>query len=200
MSTKIGTCTVVLKEGYKRGLLVEDHPWMQMRNRYIHLMSMVKEYGKPVSVLGGSNEKKRQTMETSMGNGVVHYGSEFYSDDDLKSWALVSSFEALMSPFPPHHRFIAQCLLKLSSGNHLFAKYLKLNHMKLWGFDPEALLNMEECKAWEVAAIRDQDIVNTLTSLVGLGFIAKYANCGEDLCLIPESPFYLEGAGGEFGN
>nr|POE52260.1 hypothetical protein CFP56_56353 [Quercus suber] len=34
--------------------------------------------------------------------------------------------------------------------------------------DPEALLNMEECKAWEVAAIRDQDIVNTLTSLVGL--------------------------------
>ena len=40
----------------------------------------------------------------SMENGVVHYGVEFYSDDDLKSWALVSSFEALMSPFPPHHQ------------------------------------------------------------------------------------------------
>ena len=39
-----------------------------------------------------------------MGNGVVHYGGEFYSDDDLKSWALVSSFEALTSPFPPHHQ------------------------------------------------------------------------------------------------
>ena len=59
MSTKIGTYTVVLKEGYKRGLLVEDHPWMQMRNRYIHLMNMVKEDGKPVSVLGRSNEKKK---------------------------------------------------------------------------------------------------------------------------------------------
>ncbi|KAK7838786.1 hypothetical protein CFP56_019087 [Quercus suber] len=30
-------------------------------------------------------------------------------------------------------------------------------------------------------------------------FIALYANFDEDLCLIPESPFYLEGAGGEFG-
>ena len=39
-----------------------------------------------------------------MENGVVHYGGEFYSDDDLKSWALVSSFEALMFPFPPHHQ------------------------------------------------------------------------------------------------
>ena len=61
MSTKIGNYTVVLKEGYKRGLLVEDHPWMQMRNRYIHLMNMVKEDGKPaVSVPGGSNEKKKK--------------------------------------------------------------------------------------------------------------------------------------------
>ncbi|KAF3967156.1 hypothetical protein CMV_008824 [Castanea mollissima] len=32
------------------------------------------------------------------------------------------------------------------------------------------------------------------------GFIALYANFDEDLCLIPKSPFYLEGAGGEFGN
>ena len=35
--------------------------------------------------------------------------------------------------------------------------------------DPEVLFNMEECKAWEATALRDQDIVNTLTSLVGLG-------------------------------
>ena len=39
-----------------------------------------------------------------MGNGVVHYGGEFNSDDDLKSWDLVSSFVALMSTFPPHHQ------------------------------------------------------------------------------------------------
>ncbi|KAK7815925.1 rhomboid-like protein 5 [Quercus suber] len=31
-------------------------------------------------------------------------------------------------------------------------------------------------------------------------FIALYANFDKDLCLIPESPFYLEGAGEEFGN
>ena len=30
--------------------------------------------------------------------------------------------------------------------------------------------------------------------------MALHANFDEDLCLIPMSPFYLEGAGGEFGN
>ncbi|KAL0009474.1 hypothetical protein SO802_010976 [Lithocarpus litseifolius] len=37
-------------------------------------------------------------------------------------------------------------------------------------------------------------------NLVQKGFIALYANFDEDLCLIPKSPFYLEGVGGEFGN
>ncbi|KAL0009481.1 hypothetical protein SO802_010983 [Lithocarpus litseifolius] len=37
-------------------------------------------------------------------------------------------------------------------------------------------------------------------NLVQKGFIALYANFDEDLCLIPESTFYLEGASGEFRN
>ncbi|KAK7826778.1 rhomboid-like protein 2 [Quercus suber] len=38
-------------------------------------------------------------------------------------------------------------------------------------------------------------------NLVQKGFIALYANFDEEyLCLIPKSPFYLEGAGGELGN
>ena len=78
MSAKIGTYTVVLKEGYKRGLLVEDHPWMQMRNWYIHLMNMVKEGGKPVSVLGGSNEKKRQTVIDEKEKGEEDESGEEY--------------------------------------------------------------------------------------------------------------------------
>ncbi|KAF3965915.1 hypothetical protein CMV_009945 [Castanea mollissima] len=80
-----------------------------------------------------------------MENGVVHYGGEFYSDDDLKSWALVSLFEALMFPFPPHHQANIEvhwpnCLPRLPSGNHLLAKYLKLNHVKLWGFGTAYLI------------------------------------------------------------
>ena len=88
MSTKIGTYTVVLKEGYKRDLLVEDHPWMQMRNRYIHLMNMVKEDGEPVSVLGGSNEKKRQTVIDEKEKGEEDGSGEEYEG------ALSDSFDA----------------------------------------------------------------------------------------------------------
>ena len=79
MSTKIRTYIVVLKEGYKRGLLVEDHPWMQIKNRYIHLMNMVKEDGKPaVSVPGGSNEKKKQTVIDKKERGEEDESGEEY--------------------------------------------------------------------------------------------------------------------------
>ena len=88
MSTKIGTYTVVLKEGYKRGLLVEDHRWMQMRNRYIHLMNMAKEDGKPVSMLGGSTEKKKQTAIDEKEKGEEDESGEEYEG------ALSDSYDA----------------------------------------------------------------------------------------------------------
>jgi len=69
LSSKIGTYTVVLREGYKRGLLVEDHPWMRMRNQYIHLMNMVKENSKPVSVPGASTQRKKQIGHDEKGKG-----------------------------------------------------------------------------------------------------------------------------------
>ncbi|GMH22417.1 hypothetical protein Nepgr_024260 [Nepenthes gracilis] len=43
LSSKTGTYTVVLREAYKRDVLIEKHPLMDMRNRYIHLMNSVKE-------------------------------------------------------------------------------------------------------------------------------------------------------------
>lgn len=45
MSSKNRTYTVVLREGYKRGLLVEDNQAMEFRRMYIHLMNTVKEDG-----------------------------------------------------------------------------------------------------------------------------------------------------------
>ena len=41
---------------------------------------------------------------TSMENGVVHYSSGFYSDDDLKDWPPISSFLAFMSSVSAHHQ------------------------------------------------------------------------------------------------
>lgn len=68
-SSKIGTYTVVLREGYKRGLLVEDHPWMIIRNRYIHLMNVVKDDHKPISTPGGSSQKKKGADRDGKGKG-----------------------------------------------------------------------------------------------------------------------------------
>ncbi|XWS28188.1 hypothetical protein CRYUN_Cryun25bG0044100 [Craigia yunnanensis] len=59
LSSKTGTYTVVLKEAYKRGLLIVSNPLMNIRNRYIHLMHTVKEHGQDLSIPSGSNQKKK---------------------------------------------------------------------------------------------------------------------------------------------
>ncbi|XP_017985233.1 PREDICTED: protein ROOT PRIMORDIUM DEFECTIVE 1 [Theobroma cacao] len=61
LSSKTGTYTVVLKEAYKRGLLLESNSLMNIRNRYIHLMHTVKENGKDISIPSGSNQEKKAT-------------------------------------------------------------------------------------------------------------------------------------------
>ncbi|KAF5740306.1 hypothetical protein HS088_TW11G00373 [Tripterygium wilfordii] len=43
VSNKIRTQTVVLRETYKKDMLLEKHPLMGMRYRYIHLMNMMKK-------------------------------------------------------------------------------------------------------------------------------------------------------------
>ncbi|KAE9621100.1 putative plant organelle RNA recognition domain-containing protein [Lupinus albus] len=61
VSSKIGTYTVVLRDGYKRGSLVEQHPLMNLRSQYVHLMNTVKEDVKGSKVVQG----KRATKESS---------------------------------------------------------------------------------------------------------------------------------------
>lgn len=58
VSSKNRTHTVVLKEAFKRGSLIEQHPLMDMRNRYIHLMNTVKEEKKVITTSGSKQMKK----------------------------------------------------------------------------------------------------------------------------------------------
>ncbi|XP_004309775.1 PREDICTED: protein ROOT PRIMORDIUM DEFECTIVE 1 [Fragaria vesca subsp. vesca] len=58
VSSKNRTYTVVLREGYKRGAIIENHPLMDIRNEYIHLMNAVKEDGKGVSPREKRKRKK----------------------------------------------------------------------------------------------------------------------------------------------
>ena len=58
---------VVLKEGYKRGSVVESNPLMNIRNKYLHLMNIVEEDKQQasISVLANrsKNRKKGQMMQ-----------------------------------------------------------------------------------------------------------------------------------------
>ncbi|XP_030468105.1 protein WHAT'S THIS FACTOR 9, mitochondrial [Syzygium oleosum] len=58
VSSKNRTHTVVLKEAFRRGSLIEQHPLMDMRNRYIHLMNTVKEEKKATTTSGSKQPKK----------------------------------------------------------------------------------------------------------------------------------------------
>ncbi|XP_050945155.1 protein WHAT'S THIS FACTOR 9, mitochondrial-like [Cucumis melo] len=67
ISSKAGTYMVVLKEGYKRGSVVESNPLMNIRNKYLHLMNIVEEDKQQasISVLANrsKNRKKGQMMQ-----------------------------------------------------------------------------------------------------------------------------------------
>ncbi|RYR55929.1 hypothetical protein Ahy_A05g021756 isoform B [Arachis hypogaea] len=69
LSSKIGTQTVVLREGYKRGSLAERHPFMDLRSQYIHLMNtIIKEDGKDVKVvLGKINQDESNDKDLEEG-------------------------------------------------------------------------------------------------------------------------------------
>ena len=92
LSNKIGTYTVVLKEGYKRGLLVEKNPVVDIRNQYIHLMHTVVEERKSITVHGGSQQQEKKTDGKSEGQGekqdandcveVSDAGSDFEDDSE----------------------------------------------------------------------------------------------------------------------
>ncbi|KAJ6764005.1 PROTEIN WHAT'S THIS FACTOR 1-like protein CHLOROPLASTIC [Salix purpurea] len=92
LSNKIGTYTVVLKEGYKRGLLVEKNPVVDIRNQYIHLMHTVVAENKSITVHGGSQQQEKKIDGKSEGQGekqdakdcveVTDAGSDFEGDSE----------------------------------------------------------------------------------------------------------------------
>uniref|UniRef100_A0A2P2KKL2 Uncharacterized protein MANES_18G099000 n=1 Tax=Rhizophora mucronata TaxID=61149 RepID=A0A2P2KKL2_RHIMU len=91
LSSKMGTYTVVLREAYKRGLLIENNYVMNIRNQYLHLMHMVIER-KAVARPGGtkpheqkkSHDSKAQKENDNYENDAeVHQlGSDFEDDSD----------------------------------------------------------------------------------------------------------------------
>ncbi|XP_022147962.1 protein ROOT PRIMORDIUM DEFECTIVE 1 [Momordica charantia] len=65
LSSKNGTYTVVLKEGYKRGSVIENSPLINIRNKYLHLMNTVKEDSKTTTEQGGTCQQKKEEKERS---------------------------------------------------------------------------------------------------------------------------------------
>lgn len=78
LSSKIGTHTVVLREGYKRNLLIESHPLMDMRYKYIHLMNTVNEDKKTKSL------PSKNTPEPKLGHGSKGEGEEMQDGETGK--------------------------------------------------------------------------------------------------------------------
>ncbi|KAJ9560294.1 hypothetical protein OSB04_005454 [Centaurea solstitialis] len=70
VSSKLNTHTVVLREGYKRDLLVSkvQHPLMSLRSKYIHFMNMVTENkSKNAHQVVGSKKEKTATQDSNEG-------------------------------------------------------------------------------------------------------------------------------------
>ncbi|XP_038888019.1 protein WHAT'S THIS FACTOR 9, mitochondrial [Benincasa hispida] len=85
VSSKAGTYTVVLKEGYKRGSVIEISPLMNIRNKYLHLMNTVKEDCKTTSEHSGTRHQKQEQKEGSDDGPGKQNEAEllnFLDDDD----------------------------------------------------------------------------------------------------------------------
>lgn len=73
LSNKIRTQTVVLREAYRKNFLIEKHPLVAMRYKYIRLMNMVMRRGRPIrgvrtrkrSVTSAKRPKRKETTERS---------------------------------------------------------------------------------------------------------------------------------------
>ncbi|KAJ6379397.1 hypothetical protein OIU76_016099 [Salix suchowensis] len=83
-----------VKEGYKRGLLVEKNPVVDIRNQYIHLMHTVVEENKSITVHGGSQQQQQEKKIDGKSEGqgekqdvkdcveVTDMGSDFEGDSE----------------------------------------------------------------------------------------------------------------------
>lgn len=82
VSSKLNTHTVVLREGYKRDLLVSGHPLMNLRSNYIHLMYMVKEKNKAQVVRAKKHKVTQDSNEGEEDNELSDITSEQEEDDN----------------------------------------------------------------------------------------------------------------------
>ncbi|KAH9757987.1 PORR domain-containing protein [Citrus sinensis] len=97
VSNKSGMYTVVLKEAYKRGSLIESDPLMNVRSRYIHLMNMVKEEKKVIAMPGESKgpqqrmpleeeKEEKQTEDAADDDSEGENDVASYDDDDSENY------------------------------------------------------------------------------------------------------------------
>ncbi|XP_068652479.1 protein WHAT'S THIS FACTOR 9, mitochondrial-like [Aristolochia californica] len=84
VSNKIRTHTVVLREAYKRDLLVKKHPLMGLRYHYIHLMNKGRNTAKTATRASAPNSK-RTRVDALEGIEDNHMGSE--EDDDEEGYS-----------------------------------------------------------------------------------------------------------------
>ncbi|XP_043722892.1 protein WHAT'S THIS FACTOR 9, mitochondrial-like [Telopea speciosissima] len=89
LSNKIRTHTVVLREAFKRDLLVEKHPMLGMRYQYIHLMNKERDQLKQAGTSDGSRKQARKTGATKGDDDSEEeqheesYGSSWSESEDV---------------------------------------------------------------------------------------------------------------------
>lgn len=81
ISNKIRTQTVVLREAYRKDFLVEKHPLMGMRHRYIHLLNKVKRRRNPTRVIA-SGFRKRHALVDYKGEGIREDESDTEEEEE----------------------------------------------------------------------------------------------------------------------
>ncbi|XP_039059711.1 protein WHAT'S THIS FACTOR 9, mitochondrial-like [Hibiscus syriacus] len=90
MSNKIRTQTVVLKEAYRKDFLMEKHPLMGMRFRYIHLMNKSDKFRKGDGVR--LFRRKRKVMRYADEGEVMKEGSKSLEENKDSNVSSSSEF------------------------------------------------------------------------------------------------------------
>ncbi|GKA22131.1 protein root primordium defective 1, partial [Tanacetum coccineum] len=96
VSSKLHTHTVVLREAYKRDVLVTKprHPVMTLRSSYIHLMNIVMEKNKSKNVDATGVKKKKATQDSNEGEGDEFSETESEHEEDDSDFEDVSDSDS----------------------------------------------------------------------------------------------------------
>lgn len=82
ISHKLRTQTVVLRESYRRHMLVDKHPMMGIRYQYMHLMHMGKEEVGKGKGKDRRSSRSEQIIGEEFGATVDDDENEEYDDED----------------------------------------------------------------------------------------------------------------------